>query len=906
MTTYDFTLDPFQQESIDVLKSGRSVLVAAPTGSGKTVVAEYAVEEARDRGEKVFYTTPIKALSNQKYRDFKEKYGADDVGLLTGDNAVNGNASVVVMTTEVLRNMLYAGSDLLDGLRYVVLDEVHYLQDAYRGPVWEEVIIHLPKSVRLVALSATVSNADELADWMTEIRGETVAVLETTRPVELRDLYGVAERGSSQLHVVPVLLNNKPNREAFRFDVQSSQNRDDRKGRKGQPKRRRPFSTPRRLDIIHYLRKRELLPAIFFIFSRAGCDDAVSGALDSGMDLTTPEEKERIVEIAAGRTRHLSERDLVALEYDKFVAALARGVGAHHAGMVPAFKETVELCFVEGLIKGVFATETLAMGINMPARTVVLDKLTKFTGETHESLTPGQYTQLTGRAGRRGIDPVGHALVLWSPYVTFDQVSRLAGSTSFPLFSSFRPSYNMAVNLVRRVEEEAATDLLRQSFAQFQSRSAVAKLSKKAQKRRDDVAKASASLTLPREQIEHSRTAGRSPNGAGDDAELVRAIGKAVDRLAPGDVLAASSSHERAVVVSTAFRRGQARVRLVNDVGDSFTIDTEEFQEVPDTIGTISLPEPYAPNSDRFQKASGHELSRSSFRKRRNKDRGHLSVIRDDGSRGGSGGASGDSAELDGDMRYNLALLEQIEADEREIEVLDKRMADRDGSIDKQFAAVRGVLDELGYLDGWSLTERGETLVTVYHERDLLITEALMSGLLDGLDEAELAGMVSGFTYEHRSSTPPPSPWFPSKMARTRFGELEAMHTRINRLERSAGLPETSEPDPTVFASVHAWALGVDLDDVLDDDLTGGDFVRQIKQIIDLLRQLGTTAPNPDTRHSALAAADRLDRGVVTASGAVAPAEPDLSGPEDPVDSEISKDPEAEGTNDDVSPDAEN
>ncbi len=866
MTTgYDFTLDRFQQQAIDILDGGKSVLVGAPTGSGKTVVAEHAVEEARSLGEKVFYTTPIKALSNQKYRDFKERYGADSVGLLTGDNAVNGNAPVVVMTTEVLRNMLYAGSDLLEGLRYVVLDEVHYLQDTYRGPVWEEVIIHLPPAVRLVALSATVSNLDELADWMTEVRGETIPVLETTRPVELRDLYGVAERGTSQLHVVPVLVDEKPNREAFRFDVQGGRSRD-RKGKGGPPKRRRPFMTPRRLDTIHYLRRRDLLPAIFFIFSRAGCDDAVSSALDAGMDLTSSDEKERIADIAATRTAHLSERDLDALEFDRFVAALERGVGAHHAGMVPAFKETVELCFVEGLIKAVFATETLAMGINMPARTVVLDKLTKFTGETHESLTPGQYTQLTGRAGRRGIDPLGHALVLWSPYVTFDQVARLAGSNSFPLFSSFRPSYNMAANLVRRVEEDAASALLRQSFAQFQARSAVAKLAKKVAKREGEVEKATASLTMPRAQVEAERPAAGSVVAHGQDEQVAQQIAKAVDRLAPGDVLSASATHERAVVVSTAFRRGQARVRLVNEVGDSFTIDTEDFQEPPDTIGTMSLPEPYAPNSDRFQKAAGHELSRTSFRARRKKG-GHLVAVSDNGAVPGG----------DDSTRFNLALLEQIEADEKEIAALSKRMAARDGSIEKQFAAVRSVLDELGYLDGWALTERGETLVRVYHERDLLITEALMSGLLDGLDEAELAGMVSGFTYEHRSSTPPPAPWFPSKTARKRFGELEALHARINRLERAGALPETSEPDPTVFASVHAWALGVDLDDVLDEDLTGGDFVRQIKQIIDLLRQLATAAPNPDTRHRAAAAADRLDRGVVTASGAVAPEEQDAS-----------------------------
>ncbi len=852
-----FRLDPFQVEATEVLASGKSVLVAAPTGAGKTVVAEFAVAEAQELGEKVFYTTPIKALSNQKYRDFREQYGADAVGLLTGDNAVNPNASVVVMTTEVLRNMLYAGSDLLDGLRYVVMDEVHYLQDAYRGAVWEEVIIHLPKHVRLVALSATVSNADEFSDWITEIRGETVAVVETTRPVELKDLYATSERGSGHLHVVPVLIKGNPNREAFRFDVQSG------KGRQGGKQRgRRPFATPRRIEIISYLRKRDLLPAIFFIFSRAGCDDAVSSAYDRGMVLTSKDEQTRIGEIAAARTAHLSENDLEALEYDKFHRALINGFAAHHAGMVPAFKETVELCFVEGLVKAVFATETLAMGINMPARTVVLDKLTKFTGEHHESLTPGQYTQLTGRAGRRGIDPVGHAIVLWSPYVTFDQVARLAGSSSFPLRSSFRPSYNMAVNMVRRVPEDGADELLRQSFAQYQTDRAVVKLTRKAEKQREDIARAEAAMTVDRATVEASLGETVQPRGRDSlDADATQAVLKSLSRLEPGDVLASSEVHDQAVVISSAFRRGQPRIKAVTALGDVVVLEVEDFAAPPDTIGRLELPEPYAPNSDRFQATVGHELGRASFGNRNPKRGGrrHLSVVGDD--RVNAGGSNED--------RLNRSLLEQIHEAEQRLAKTTEKIENRDGSITRQFAAVRSVLEELGYLDGWELTGRGETLVQVYHERDLLISEALMSGLLDGLDEAELAGMVSGFTYEHRSATPAPPPWFPSKTARTRFKELEALHARINKLERANGLPLTNAPDGTLFAAVHGWALGGDLDDVLERDITGGDFVRQAKQIIDLLRQIGTAALDPETRHAARAAAERLDRGVVTASGAV-------------------------------------
>lgn len=870
MQSHGFELDRFQLEAISVLDSGRSVLVAAPTGSGKTVVAEHAVSAAIEAGQKVFYTTPIKALSNQKFRDFREVYGSDAVGLLTGDNAVNPTASVVVMTTEVLRNMLYAGSDLLPGLRYVVLDEVHYLQDSYRGPVWEEVIIHLPDHVRLVALSATVSNADELAAWITHVRSETVAVVETKRPVELRDLYAVAERGSAQLDVLPVLVKGQPNREAFRFDLAGR--RDNGRGNahshKGRPKGRRRYVTPRRLDVISYLNQRELLPAIFFIFSRAGCDDAVSGAIDRGIDLTSQEERDHIRAIAQARCGHLSPADLAALEYERFVAALERGVAAHHAGMVPAFKETVELCFVAGMVKAVFATETLAMGINMPARTVVLDKLTKFTGEHHEALTPGQYTQLTGRAGRRGIDPVGHAVVLWSPYVRFDQVARLVGSSSFPLFSSFRPSYNMAVNLVERVDESDAHTLLRQSFAQFQADRAVVKLSVRAEKLKTSIAATVTRLSCDRQSLEVVRP--KSSSGEIDHG----AVANALERLVPGDVLDASDDHERVVVISAAYRRGQARLRLVNAKGDSFTVDAEEFSEPPRTIGKLVLPEPYVPKSQRFTDTVGFELGRATFRTNRrdrqpNGARRHLVAVSDTEDEVGPTGPGID--------RLDAELLDQIHAEERDLEKVTSRIAGRSESITRQFDAVRAVLDDLEYLDGWALTESGEALRKIFHERDLLIAEALMSGLLDGLDESELAGMVSGFTYEHRSSAPPPAPWFPTKATRHRFGDLKQLHRSINRTEKRFGVPETSEPDATLFAAIYAWALGSGLDDVLDDDLTGGDFVRQIKQIVDLLRQISNAAPLGETRHVAAAAADRLDRGVVTASGAV----PDMTARED-------------------------
>ncbi|HEY3673179.1 MAG TPA: DEAD/DEAH box helicase, partial [Acidimicrobiia bacterium] len=411
-----FPLDRFQTLALDALDAGQGVLVAAPTGSGKTLVAEYAIVKARADGGKVFYTTPLKALSNQKYGDLVREHGSDAVGLLTGDNAVNGDAPIVVMTTEVLRNMIYAASPALDGLRYVVLDEVHYLQDRYRGPVWEEVIVHLPPEVTLVCLSATVSNAEEVAAWIETVRGSTAAIIEEHRPVTLEHRYLVGERGTDELHLLPTFLvapdgELRPNPEAARLDANNA--RDPRW--RGRPRSR--MRTPSRVETADLLAAEGMLPAICFVFSRKGCDQAVEQCLAAGLRLTEPGERDRIRAIAEAKTAGLADADLDVLRYDQWLAGLEAGFAAHHAGMVPPMKEAVEEAFSAGLAKVVFATETLALGINMPARTVVIEKLSKFTGERHEFLTPGEYTQLTGRAGRRGIDARGYAVVSWSPFV---------------------------------------------------------------------------------------------------------------------------------------------------------------------------------------------------------------------------------------------------------------------------------------------------------------------------------------------------------------------------------------------------------------------------------------------------------------------------------------------------------
>ncbi len=548
-----FELDDYQRKALDALDAGGSVVVAAPTGSGKTVVAQYAVDRALEARGKAFYTTPLKALSNQKYAELVRRHGPESVGLLTGDNSINGDAPVVVMTTEVLRNMVYASSRALNGLRYVVLDEVHYLQNAYRGPVWEEVIIHAPAGVNLVCLSATVSNAEELADWIRTVRGQTEAVIEERRPVVLHDLYLLGDRGSERLLLLPTLVDGRPNPEAAGLDAKTLR----RPWVKGRP-RGRPF-TPRRVEVLELLEDNHMLPAIYFIFSRAACDDAVQQCAREGQRLTTSEERRQIRAIAEGHVDPLSDEDLAVLDYATWLNGLEAGYAAHHAGLVPPFKEAVETCFAAGLVKVVFATETLALGINMPARSVVIEKLTKFGGERHEFLTPGEYTQLTGRAGRRGIDDVGYAVVLWSPFVPFDQVAGLAGARTYALTSSFRPTYNMAANLVRRYPADLAHHLLNLSFAQYRADSDVVRLETQLERTTDALADAVAAARCDRGDVEEYRSLlRRAEESARPASAPVGEIAAALARVRPGDVLIVpgGKSGGRVAVVSTSRRRG--------------------------------------------------------------------------------------------------------------------------------------------------------------------------------------------------------------------------------------------------------------------------------------------------------------------------------------------------------------
>ena len=458
--TLPFKLDEFQREAIEKLDRGPGgVLVSAPTSSGKTVVAEYAIFRALRAGSKVIYTTPLKALSNQKYHDFVKVYGESTVGLVTGENSINPDAPVVVMTTEILRNLIYEDLQRLDMVSHVVLDEVHYIDDFPRGSVWEEIVIQAPTTIKLVGLSATIGNFREIAEWMAENRGGMETVFHDVRPVELKLWLAINNR------FLPLFKGDGAIDQRTWSKAAEEEEASYRVG--GYSK----LPSNDLLHVIEELRRGDMLPAIYFIFSRRGCREALQRCSYHDIDLTTAAEKEEIDKVAAARLEGLTDHDEEAL-FRRMVDArlLRRGLAEHHAGLLPYHKEMVEELFQRGLIKVVFATETLSLGINMPARGVVVSSFSKFDGTNFSNLTTGELTQLMGRAGRRGIDVIGHGVILKESDVEIGTIYEVAMGATLVVESKFLPSYNMALNLLRIYTPEQADALMERSFGQFQKR----------------------------------------------------------------------------------------------------------------------------------------------------------------------------------------------------------------------------------------------------------------------------------------------------------------------------------------------------------------------------------------------------------------------------------------------------
>ncbi len=882
-TGYPFGLDAFQRTACAALEAGRGVLVAAPTGAGKTVVGEFAVHLALREGRKCFYTTPIKALSNQKYNDLVARYGAERVGLLTGDNAVNGDADVVVMTTEVLRNMLYArgreaGGDRLRGLAHVIMDEVHYLADRERGAVWEEVIIHLPDDVQVTSLSATVSNAEEFGEWLGTVRGDTEVVVEEHRPVplwqhvlvgtRLYDLFvgGEPGPGGRTGEVNPQL--ERLARDEGRLPVRG------RAGRTGPSGSRRPVVS--RPDVLTRLDSQGLLPAITFIFSRAGCAAAVEQCVRSGLRLNTAEESERVRRHVERRTSTLPREDLRVLGYWEWLDGLQRGFAAHHAGMLPTFKEVVEELFVDGLVKAVFATETLALGINMPARSVVLERLTKWNGETHADVTPGEYTQLTGRAGRRGIDVEGHAVVLWQPGMDPRTLAGLASTRTYPLRSSFRPSYNMAVNLVGALGREQARTLLESSFAQFQADASVVGIARQISRNLEGLEGYRASMTCHLGDVdEYARLRAELKRREGDLSRSGAASRKAaaaasLEQLKIGDVVRVPNGrrHGLAVVIDPGVANGEAHPLVVTEDRWAGRLSLADFPVAVEPVGRLRVPKGFnhrVPAARRELAAALREVDAPAPERGRRRsaaaDDEQLASLRAALRRHPVHGCD--------DRESHLRWAERWQRLRGETDALERRVAGKTSSIARTFDRVCSVLDGLGYLDGETVTTAGQSLARVYSESDLLAVESLRAGLLDDLGPAELAAVVSSLVYTSRRPDES-NPVVPSGAVQTALTEMDALWSRLAEVERGSGVQFLHRPDHGFAWATWRWASGVRLEQVLDDDpdLTAGDFVRWCKQLVDLLGQVALVAEElspagSDLRRTTRKAVDAVRRGVV-------------------------------------------
>lgn len=757
--SFEFDLDEFQIKACYAIEDGNGVLVAAPTGAGKTIVGEFAAYLALEQNRKCFYTTPIKALSNQKYQEFVERFGEASVGLLTGDSNINSDADILVMTTEVLRNMLYTNSSSLSNLGFVVMDEVHYLADKFRGAVWEEVLIHLMESVQVVSLSATVSNAEEFGEWLQEVRGKTEVIVSENRPVPLYQHVLIGNRLLDLFNDDGTINQGlfRSEREALRR-IRTPRNRNDHENRLN------------RAEVIEKLNSHQMLPAITFIFSRQGCDAAVKQCLAANLRLTDSEEREEIRFTANKYVENLNPDDLEILGYREWLSALERGIAAHHAGLLPVFKGCIEELFQRGLLKAIFATETLALGINMPARTVFLEKLSKWNGENHVPITPGEYTQLTGRAGRRGIDIEGNAVILWSPTVDSATAAGLAATRTYPLRSSFSPTYNMSINLLERYGRERARNSLKSSFAQFQADRAVVGLDRQ--------------IRRNQEAIDSYKTESLCHLGNfAEYAKLRREIKQAETLLSKRSRI---DSRQRAhLEAELAHYRRSMRQHPCHSCNDR-----ESHARV-------------AERADRL-------------------------------------------------IRENEGLVARVDG--------------RTNVIAKTFDRITEVLNHLEYLSGDQVTDSGKMLSKIYAESDLSIAESIKCGIFDKLSDIEIASVLSIFIYESRKPEPPK---IPNSNVQEALSEIVTIWSKLHNLESEYQLKTQREPDFGLCWMVFRWGGGHGLNSILrNSDLSVGDFVRAIKQLIDLLNQVGIAYP--DLREKCYSAIKKLDRGVVVYMGGIA------------------------------------
>ena len=851
---FPFPLDAFQLDAIDALNQGHSVVVSAPTGSGKTLIGEYAIHRALAHQQKVFYTTPLKALSNQKLRDFREQFGTENVGLMTGDLSVNRDASIVVMTTEIFRNMLYAEADEQDDpladVEAVVLDECHYMNDSQRGTVWEESIIHCPPIVQLLALSATVANAGQLTDWIEKVHGPTQLVLSDYRPVPLQFSFCSAKG----LHP---LLNEQgtglhPNCKVWR--APKGQQRKGRSARPPQPE------APPISFVVAQMADRDMLPAIYFIFSRRGCDKAVR---DLGIQcLVTKEEQQRI----KTRLMAYSEANPEAVRDGMHADALLRGIAAHHAGVLPAWKELIEELFQQGLVKVVFATETLAAGINMPARSTVIAALSKRTERGHRPLMGSEFLQMAGRAGRRGLDSKGYVVTVQSRFEGVREAGQLATSPADPLVSQFTPSYGMVLNLLQRHDLEKAKELVERSFGRY-----LASL---------DLVEEEETLAQLRLQLgQLEGVAGDVPWQDFEDYEklrarlreerrLLRILQQQAEETLANELTLALQFASRGTLVSlkSPQLRGQVTPAVIVDKVDGpgqfpllQCLTGENIWLLLPCQAVVSL---HAELSClQVDGVSSPPMTRSGELRHGDQHSGGLALAVAHMARRHD--MTTPQYDLAGEVLAQARSVQQLEQDQdqhpahrwgdrkqlkkhrRRMEDLEEEIASRQHQLHHRanrhwetFLSLTEILRQFGCLNDLDPTEIGRTVAALRGDNELWLGLALMSGHLDDLQPSDLAAVFEAISTEVNrpdlwSGFPPPA------AAEEALHDLSGLRRELLRAQERAGVVVPAWWEPELMGLVAAWAKGTPWPDLIGNtSLDEGDVVRIMRRTVDLLAQV--------------------------------------------------------------------
>jgi ATP-dependent RNA helicase HelY len=757
-------LDEFQEEAIDKLDAGAGVLVCAPTSSGKTVVAEYAIFRALAEGVQVIYTTPLKALSNQKFRDFQRAYGEGVVGLVTGENTINELAPIVVMTTEILRNVIYEDPQRLRDVSYVILDEVHYIDDFPRGSVWEEIIIQAPAHMKLVGLSATIGNYRELADWMSQNRGRIDTVYTDRRPVELRLWLSIQNRfhplfGPDGVDQQTWARASTEEEAAFRVN------------------RFRSLPSNDLLHVVAELERLKMLPAIYFIFSRRGCREALQRCAYHSLDLTTDAEKAAIGTLAAERVRSLKDPDEMTL-YNRMVdgGMLRRGLAVHHAGLLPFHKELVEELFAQGLIKVVFATETLSLGINMPARAVVVSSFTKFDGVNFSNLTTGELTQLMGRAGRRGIDTLGHGIIAKEADVEIGTIYEVAMGEGLVIESKFLPNYNMVLNLLRIHAAAEAEKLMQRSFGQYQKLLAPTQAKQR--------------LINLEERLRDLEKVWECDHGC---------------RL-----------RDLADYYRIEDRRRVVRIELRRLRREAFPSGPPKGRTQGRGRGRGRRPQPQGPVGRQINRLD--EEARSLLDEQR-----QLKTVRCP--------HFGDHVASYGDIHRLRA---ESAAGEKEVSGQFDEYA-------RKFRRLRQVLIETGFLKDDKPTPRGLLASRIYGENTLVVTEAMALGLFEGLTAEELCAVLVMLTAEDRMRDRGPRPprRYPTPGIAQVGRLVRSLYFRFSDLERELDEPNLRPPSHDYIDFAYRWASGEGLDTIpLPPNADIGDAIKAMKGLYSLLRQL--------------------------------------------------------------------